>query len=73
MGMSSECPRSGLVTGRRRVMATILKFSARKGTAMRRMRERPAKVIIFPGVRYERMAAVMAAATAPKPRNAPLR
>ncbi|MFP1631595.1 hypothetical protein ACLB6G_07650 [Zhengella sp. ZM62] len=54
-------------------MATILKFSVRKATAMRRMRERPAKVIIFPGVRYERMAAVMAAATAPKPRNAPLR
>lgn len=57
-------------------MATILNFSMRKQTAARRMREQPAKIIIFPGVRYERMAAVMAAATASSarpPRNAPLR
>ncbi|WP_165784351.1 hypothetical protein [Zhengella mangrovi] len=54
-------------------MATILKFSARKAAHAARKRQAPAKVIIFPGVRYERMAAVMAAATAKSPRNAPLR
>ena len=54
-------------------MARILKFSVRKPPVGRRIREKPAKVIIFPGVRYERMAAVMSAATAPAPRNAPLR
>lgn len=57
-------------------MATILTFSMNSRPAARRMRDRPAKVIIFPGVRYERMAAVMAAATASQaktPRKAPLR